>query len=76
MNRQQKRAAARKLKKEQGRINKVNQAVAAMPTKCDECSAPFDSAKTSDLDAWKVAVYDDGPVHLICPNCVPDDVGR
>ncbi len=74
MNRQQRRAAARKIKKEQSKVDKVNQAVASMPTKCDECDAPFDNSDGSQLDTWKIAVYDDGPVNLVCPDCVPDNI--
>jgi len=75
MNRKQRRAAKKQLSKEsKGQVAKVNQAVQNMPTKCDECDMLFDNKNQNMLDSWKIAVYDDGPVHLVCPNCVPEDI--
>jgi hypothetical protein len=76
MNRKQKRAAARKLKKEQGKIRKINEAVSSMPTRCDECGVSFNGTEAKHLDTWKIAVYDDGPINLVCPDCVPDDIKK
>ena len=45
-----------------------------MPTSCGECGAPFDKSDKEGLDQWRIAVYDDGRVHLACPNCVPEDI--
>lgn len=56
------------------RAKQVGDAVSRMPTACDECGAPFDKKDKTMINEWRIAVYDDGPVHLVCPNCVPDDV--
>ena len=45
-----------------------------MPKACDECEKPFDRSKTQELDKWRIAVYDDGRIHLVCDGCVPDSV--
>lgn len=42
-----------------------------MPKKCGECAAEFDNTDKEVLNQWRVAVYDDGRVHLTCPNCGP-----
>ena len=78
MNRQQRRAHERKSKKSQAksqkRIKGVEQAISRMPAKCDECGLPFDKTNHSELDRWRIAVYDDGGINLVCPGCVPEDV--
>ena len=75
MNRKQRRAAQKKLSKEaKSQVVKLNNTVKSMPTKCDECGRLFDGKDQSMLDSWKIAVYDDGPVNLICPDCVPKDI--
>ena len=63
---------AKKLAKKAGKM--LENAASSMPKKCDECEAPFDNKDTKSLHKWRVAVYDDGPVHLVCPDCVPEDV--
>lgn len=52
----------------------VSEAISKMPTSCGECGAPFDKSDKEGLDQWRIAVYDDGRVHLACPNCVPEDI--
>ena len=75
MNRKQRRARDRHLKKSGAkRINAVEQAVSRMPENCDECGAYFDRNDKSQLDKWRIAVYDDGPINLVCPSCVPDNI--
>ena len=75
MNRKQRRAAQKKLSKEaKSQVVKLNNTFKSMPTKCDECGRLFDSKDQSMLDSWKIAVYDDGPVNLICPDCAPKDI--
>ena len=75
MNRKQRRAAKKQLSKEATtKVDKLNQAVQSMPTKCDKCDMVFDNRNQEMLDSWKIAVYDDGPIHLLCPKCVPTDV--
>ena len=78
-------SSARALRRAQERANKkkakkitatLNQAVAVMPDTCDECNAPFDKTNPAILDQWRIAVYDDGPIHLVCPDCVPADVKK
>jgi len=53
---------------------KVSNAISQMPKKCDECGASFDKSDKGMLDSWKIAVYDDGPIHLVCPDCVPEEI--
>lgn len=63
------------LKKELKKQTKnVEEAISSLPEKCDECSTPFDKHDKSLLDQWRLAVYDDGLVNLVCPNCVPQSV--
>lgn len=66
------RKAAMKAARQAG--NEVANAISSMPTKCDECSAPFDKKDKQMINHWRIAVYDDGRVNLVCPDCVPDDV--
>ena len=61
------RKAAKKAEKQ------ISQALSSMPDKCDECATPFERGTKESLE-WRIAVYDDGPVHLVCPGCVPEDV--
>ena len=71
MNRKQRRARERQLKKSGARrVEKVEHALSKMPTKCDECGSHFDKTNKDLLDKWRIAVYDDGPVKLVCPACV------
>ncbi len=73
--RQVRRARERALRKEAKKKSKaIEKAVARMPEKCDECSAPFDKLKSKHLDKWRIAVYDDGRINLVCPDCVPEEV--
>ena len=69
------RAKERKAKKLEKKMNKkLQQAAMKMPKACDECSKPFDNSNIESFSDWRVAVYDDGPVHLVCSDCVPEDV--
>jgi len=54
-------------------MKNVSKALERMPQRCDECSTVFDRENKESLE-WRIAVYDDGRVHLVCPSCVPDDV--
>ena len=77
MNRKQRRAQERQLKKSRAkRVASVERAVSGMPEKCEECDAAFDKSDKSQLDKWRIAVYDDGPIKLVCPACVPDDARK
>ena len=67
-----KELAARK--EAQKSAKKVGDAISRMPTACDECGIPFDKKDKTMINEWRIAVYDDGRVHLVCPGCVPDDV--
>ena len=63
------------LKKElKKRTKSVEAAMSTLPEKCDECSTPFDRQNKSLLDKWRLAVYDDGRINLVCPDCVPQSV--
>tara|TARA_Y100001973_G_C4904704_1_gene188914 strand:+ start:49 stop:333 length:285 start_codon:yes stop_codon:yes gene_type:complete len=71
-----KRKQRAKLKKEMRKKSRdIEKKISGMPENCDECSAPFDKTDTESLNKWKIAVYDDGPIHLVCPACVPPDIG-
>lgn len=75
MNRKQRRAAQKRLPKAaRSKAKKLDNALSRMPTKCDECHKPFDNKDKSALNQWKIAVYDDGPIHLVCPDCVPEEI--
>ncbi len=69
-----KRAADRKRKKESKKaMGAVSNKLNKMPKSCDECDKPFIKGDSACLE-WKIAVYDDGPVNLVCPDCVPESV--
>ena len=52
----------------------IESKMSAMPKCCDECGALFDKNDKASLNKWRIAVYDEGPINLVCPDCVPDDV--
>lgn len=54
----------------------VQDAVEAMPNKCGECGINFDREDKETVNSWSLAVYDDGRVHLACPDCGPSDDER
>ena len=51
----------------------ISQALSSMPKKCDECGVPFVRGTQESLE-WRIAVYDDGRVNLVCSSCVPEEV--
>tara|TARA_B100000579_G_C22492599_1_gene693100 strand:- start:303 stop:551 length:249 start_codon:yes stop_codon:yes gene_type:complete len=69
------RAKEKILKKEiKKNMKKAEKALDSLPKHCDECGAIFDRTKKDSLNKWRVAVYDDGRIHLVCENCVDDSV--
>jgi formylmethanofuran dehydrogenase subunit E len=75
MNREQRRNAKRQQNKEtKQKVQRIENALNRMPTQCDECGEPFDKKKHAELDSWRIAVYDEGPINLVCPKCVPKDI--
>ena len=77
LNRKQRRASQQKLRKDTtAETATIETALDRMPNKCDECDTIFDRTNSSALDKWRIAVYDDGPIHLVCPACVPADVTK
>lgn len=75
LSRKVKRAQERKLKKEMKQKAKALAVkMSGMPQNCGECDAVFDKSNKELLNEWRIAVYDDGPIYLVCPDCVPDDV--
>jgi hypothetical protein len=52
---------------------KIGQELSKMPKSCGECGTVFNKEDKSMLN-WRIAIYDDGPVHLACPDCIPDEV--
>ena len=74
MNRKQRRAARKKLpRKARHQAQRLSDSLSRMPSHCDECQKSFDNRDGVMLDSWKIAVYDDGPIHLVCPECVAPD---
>ena len=69
--RKKKRDLNKDIKKKTKELEKQ---VSKMPKACDECNTPFDRSKTELLDKWRIAVYEDGRVNLVCNDCVPDSV--
>ena len=73
MNRKQRRAAARELKKQHG----VEDALAEklmmfdrMPDECSACVKPFDKKDRDMVSSWNVVVRnDEQQVRLYCPTC-------
>ena len=64
-------------RKEAKKVSKqVSKALSSMPETCGECGTVFDRTNKENLDQWRIAVYDDGRVHLACPDCVPEDVKK
>jgi len=55
-------------------LKQAERAMDSLPKKCDECDAPFDRTKKEELDKWRIAVYDDGRIHLVCDGCTPESV--
>ena len=70
--RRKQRSDLRKKMKKQGK--EIEDQISKLPKACDECDTPFDKSKTDQLDQWRIAVYDDGKVNLVCGDCVPDSV--
>ncbi len=54
----------------------VQDAVEAMPNACGECGIKFDKSDKEKVNSWTLAVYDDGRIHLACPDCGPTDEER
>ena len=73
MNRKQRRAAKRELKKQHG----VEDAVAEkmflfekMPNECSACTKPFDKQDRDMVVSWNVVVrQEEDTVRLYCPDC-------
>jgi hypothetical protein len=54
----------------------VQDAIETMPTTCGECGLKFDKKDKEKVNSWSLAVYDDGRVHLACPDCGPSEDER
>ncbi len=75
MNRKQRRAEEKKLKKIFGKKSReIEEKISKMPESCDECGKKFNKQDKSSLDSWRIAVYDSGEINLVCEECTPDDV--
>lgn len=71
MNREQRRSAERKRKKndpEQLMADKVH-SFGHLPDKCDVCTEGFDKKNKEMVFSWKVVVKQDS-VRLFCPSCI------
>jgi hypothetical protein len=69
-----KRAGERKKSKEAKKaLAGIGDELSKMPKVCGECGVAFDKNDKTSL-TWRIAIYDDGPVHLACPDCIPDSV--
>ncbi len=70
--RRKKELAAKKAAKKASK--QISKDLSRMPQACDECGVKFDKTNLDMVGSWRIAVYDDGPIHLVCPDCVPDEV--
>tara|TARA_Y100000592_G_C5427406_1_gene296495 strand:+ start:1020 stop:1301 length:282 start_codon:yes stop_codon:yes gene_type:complete len=52
-------------------MRRIERTVNAAPKICGECGADFDNTNQDMLNEWRIAVYEDGRVHLTCPECGP-----
>ena len=52
-------------------MQRIQRTVSAAPKVCGECGATFDNTDKDALNEWRIAVYEDGRVHLTCPACGP-----
>jgi hypothetical protein len=70
MNRKFKRSKLATVKKEaKSKSEKISQSISSMPKNCDECGKVFDKTDAEMINTWRIAVYDDGRVHLVCGDC-------
>ena len=65
------RKAQREKKLFKKEFQRVQDAVNSTPKVCGECGVDFDNTDKDMLNQWRVAVYEDGRVHLTCPSCGP-----
>ena len=70
--RRMKEKAAKKAAKKASK--KAGNQLARMPIKCGECGKEFNKDDKELWSRWRIAVYDDGPIHLACPDCVPEEI--
>ena len=73
-----KRQLARRRAKKQNKLlqkgmKQVVERVNSAPKICGECGAEFDKTDKDMLNKWRIAVYEDGRMHLTCPKCGPSD---
>ena len=60
----------KKLKREsKGKLDSVSSALDSMPKTCDECGVSFDKTDIESCSKWRIAVYDNGKINLVCPQC-------
>ena len=52
-------------------MKQVGDHVEAMPRVCGECGDNFDKTDRSAMNEWRLAIYDDGRIHMTCPKCGP-----
>jgi len=60
----------KRLRKEsKDKLSTVSSVLDSTPKKCDECDTPFDKTDVESCSKWRIAVYDNGKVNLVCPDC-------
>jgi len=73
MNRKQRRAAKKELKKQHGVEEEMAEKMflfSKMPDECSACTKPFDKKDKEMVMSWSVVVRnDDETVRLYCPTC-------
>ena len=73
MNRKQRRAAQRELKKQEGAIDALAEKMMMfdqLPEECSACTAPFDKKDQDMVMSWNVVVREkEKIVRLYCPTC-------
>jgi hypothetical protein len=58
-------------KKAERAVKHVSKSLDGMPKICGNCCADFDNSDKEMLNQWRLAVYDNGTMHLTCPKCGP-----
>lgn len=71
MNREQRRAAARRARKEGNpELEEKITLFGKLPNECMVCEAPFDKGNKQMVQSWNVVVHDrKEQVRLYCPSC-------
>tara|TARA_B100000242_G_C42817818_1_gene380120 strand:+ start:176 stop:427 length:252 start_codon:yes stop_codon:yes gene_type:complete len=56
-------------KKSKKVLKEVTKNIDRMPKFCSKCGIEFDKTVNSNLDEWRIQIYETGRVVLTCGNC-------